>query len=80
MTPPDIEQSSSPRNDDELIRLAELLGGGWRYEHHALMPVIVLTLTEAQALEARLPGRLSPSDREDYDAQVRAEHQLWDRP
>lgn len=37
----------------ELERLARKLGGGWRIEH-GVMPVVVLTLLEAQKLEARL--------------------------
>ena len=40
-------------NKEELERLADVLGGGWRIER-GVMPVVVLTLAEAQALEARL--------------------------
>lgn len=39
--------------EEELERLARLLGGGWRLEK-GVMPVVVLTLKEAQDLESRL--------------------------
>lgn len=51
---------SSPYFDEtttqELQRLVEKLGGGWRYDQ-GVMPVVVLTLPEAQALERRLDER-----------------------
>lgn len=37
----------------ELARLTKKLGGGWRIEK-GIMPVVVLTLIEAQGLEAKL--------------------------
>lgn len=39
-----------------LERLAKKLGGGWRIEH-GVMPLIVLTLPEAQRLEEKLEAR-----------------------
>lgn len=38
---------------DEMERLARALAGGWRVEQ-GVLPVVVLTLLEAQALERRL--------------------------
>jgi hypothetical protein len=46
-------ESVTVTTEAELERLARLLGGGWRIER-GVMPVLVLTITEAQALEARL--------------------------
>lgn len=43
-------------DEQELERLARALGGGWRIEQ-GVMPVVALTLREAQALEARLVGQ-----------------------
>ena len=42
-------ESQEPR----IRELAQKLGGGWRLEH-GIMPVVVLTIVEAEALEARL--------------------------
>jgi hypothetical protein len=47
---PDAEQ------EREVQRLAEKLGGGWRIEQ-GVMPVVVLTITEAQRLAYRLEAR-----------------------
>lgn len=43
----------TPEMEKEIRRLAELLGGGWRIEQ-GVMPVVVLTITEAQRLEGRV--------------------------
>jgi hypothetical protein len=54
-----MADARSPNRRDlelELERIAKKLGGGWRIEH-GLMPVVVLTLREAQALERRLNAR-----------------------
>lgn len=54
----------TPVLERELARLANKFGGGWRVEH-GVMPVIVLTLTEAQQLEERLVPERSQTGRED---------------
>jgi len=40
--------------EEELQRLCKRLGGGWRIEQ-GIMPVVVLTIVEAQELEKKLP-------------------------
>lgn len=38
----------------ELQRLTKILGGGWSWGHHGIVPQITLTIVEAQALEKKI--------------------------
>lgn len=53
MDPPDLSAQMVAEHQAEIERLAHTLGGGWRFDQ-GIMPVVVLTLPEAQALEKRL--------------------------
>lgn len=48
-----LQKSMQAQYEDEVRRLAELLGGGWKFDQ-GLMPLVVLTVSEAQKLEQRL--------------------------